>query len=196
MSWFNRGATAPDTPAPPIKDLVPGDGALRVRFVTSMGDMVAEMYEHKAPRTVANFVGLALGKVKWKHPTDGIVEQPFYDGLAFHRVIENFMIQGGCPLGTGTGGPGYKFRDEFHSDLTHTGKGILSMANAGPNTNGSQFFICQVETPWLDGKHAVFGKVVEGLDVIDAICSVPKHGPGGSTPDEPIFLEKVEVFRV
>ena len=196
MSWFNRGASAPDTPAPPIKDLVPGDGALYVRFKTSMGDMVAEMYEHKAPRTVANFVGLALGKVRWKHPTDGIVEgQPFYDGLAFHRVIEDFMIQGGCPLGTGTGGPGYRFRDEFHSDLKHTGKGILSMANAGPNTNGSQFFICQVKTPWLDGKHAVFGKIIEGEAVIDNICGVPKGGPHGSTPLEPIFLEKVEVFR-
>ena len=195
MSWFNRGADAPDTPAPPIEELVPGEGALYVRLKTSMGDMVAEMYEEKAPRTVANFVGLALGKVKWKHDTDGIVERPFYDGLAFHRVIEDFMIQGGCPLGTGTGGPGYKWKDEFGPGLKHLGKGTLSMANAGPNTNGSQFFICQIKTSWLDGKHAVFGQVVEGLDVIDAICSVPKGGAQGSTPLEPIFLEKVEVFR-
>jgi peptidyl-prolyl cis-trans isomerase B (cyclophilin B) len=122
---------------------------------TSKGTIRLELHEDRAPKTVANFEKLA---------GDG-----FYDGLKFHRVIENFMIQGGCPRGDGTGGPGYAFEDEFHADLKHDGPGVLSMANSGPNTNGSQFFITHVATPWLDGKHSVFGKVVEGQEVVDAI---------------------------
>ena len=123
---------------------------------TGRGDIVLELHADKAPNTVANFEKLA---------TDG-----FYDGLTFHRVIANFMIQGGCPSGTGTGGPGYQFDDEFDDELRHDGPGVLSMANAGPNTNGSQFFITHVPCPHLDGKHSVFGRVIEGQDVVDSIA--------------------------
>ena len=123
---------------------------------TSRGQIRIELYADKVPKTVANFEKLA--------------GEGFYDGLKFHRVIADFMVQTGCPQGTGTGGPGYKFDDEFHPDLKHDGPGVLSMANAGPNTNGSQFFITHVATPWLDGKHSVFGKVVEGQDVVDQIA--------------------------
>jgi peptidyl-prolyl cis-trans isomerase B (cyclophilin B) len=116
-------------------------------ITTDRGDIRLELHDEKVPKTVANFEKLAK---------DG-----FYDGLTFHRVIDDFMIQGGCPEGTGTGGPGYTFKDEFHKDLNHDGPGVLSMANAGPNTNGSQFFITHVATPWLDGKHSVFGRVID-----------------------------------
>lgn len=122
---------------------------------TDRGTIELELYDDKAPKTVANFVKLA---------TDG-----FYDGLTFHRVIDDFMVQTGCPRGDGTGGPGYTFEDEFDAELKHDGPGILSMANAGPNTNGSQFFITHVATPWLDGKHSIFGRVRQGQDVVDAI---------------------------
>ncbi|MBP5620525.1 MAG: peptidylprolyl isomerase [Thermoguttaceae bacterium] len=122
---------------------------------TTRGTIKLELFADKVPNTVANFEKLANSK--------------FYDGLTFHRVIENFMIQGGCPRGDGTGGPGYTFADEFHPDLRHDGPGVLSMANAGPNTNGSQFFITHVACPWLDGRHSVFGKVLEGQDVVDSV---------------------------
>ncbi len=122
---------------------------------TNRGTIRLELYSDKVPNTVANFEKLT---------GDG-----FYDGLKFHRIIADFMIQTGCPQGTGTGGPGYQFEDEFHDDLRHDGPGMLSMANAGPNTNGSQFFITHVATPWLDGKHSVFGRVLEGQDVVDAV---------------------------
>ena len=128
--------------------------SLIATFDTSRGPIRVELAADKAPLTVANFVNLA--------------KRGFYDGLSFHRVIADFMIQGGCPQGTGTGGPGYKFEDEANNGLGHQ-RGVLSMANAGPNTNGSQFFITHVATPWLDGKHTVFGKVVEGMDVVDAV---------------------------
>lgn len=124
-------------------------------IVTNRGTIRLQLHEDKAPRTVANFEKLS---------GDG-----FYDGLKFHRVIPDFMIQTGCPQGTGTGGPGYSFKDEFHKDLKHDGPGVLSMANAGPNTNGSQFFVTHVATPWLDGKHSVFGHVIEGQKVVDSI---------------------------
>jgi peptidyl-prolyl cis-trans isomerase B (cyclophilin B) len=127
---------------------------------TNKGAIKLELHDGKAPRTVANFEKLA--------------KEGFYDGLKFHRVIPDFMIQTGCPQGTGTGGPGYKFADEFHKELKHDRPGILSMANAGPNTNGSQFFITHVPTPWLDGKHSVFGKVLEGQDVVDQIVQGDK----------------------
>ena len=124
-------------------------------FQTSKGTIRVELFDDQVPNTVANFTKLAADN--------------FYDGLLFHRVIEDFMIQGGCPQGTGTGDAGYKFDDEFHADLKHDKPGILSMANAGPNTNGSQFFITHVPTPWLDGKHSVFGQVLDGMDVVNAI---------------------------
>lgn len=129
--------------------------AYRARIETERGAIEIDLYPRHAPRTVNNFVFLA--------------RQGFYDGLAFHRVIADFMIQGGCPKGTGTGGPGYTFEDEFHPDLRHDGPGVLSMANAGPNTNGSQFFITHVATPWLDGKHTVFGRVLSGQNVVDSV---------------------------
>ncbi|MBA2114734.1 peptidylprolyl isomerase [Bremerella alba] len=122
---------------------------------TNKGTIKLELFEDKVPKTVGNFEKLA--------------SEGFYDGLKFHRVIEDFMVQTGCPQGTGTGGPGYKFEDEFHPDLKHDGPGVLSMANAGPNTNGSQFFITHVETAWLDGKHSVFGKVTEGQDIVNSL---------------------------
>ena len=126
-----------------------------VRMQTTKGMILIKLFPKDAPISVANF--------------EKLVKKGFYNGLKFHRVIEDFMIQGGCPQGTGTGGPGYKFADEFHKDLKHDSPGVLSMANSGPNTNGSQFFITHVATPWLDGKHSVFGKVIEGQEVVDAI---------------------------
>lgn len=138
---------------------------LYASIATSRGDILCRLEYGKTPLTVCNFVGLAEGTIASRTRPD----KRFYDGLVFHRVIPDFMIQGGCPLGTGTGGPGYRFRDEIVHDLKHTGPGVLSMANAGPDTNGSQFFITHVATPWLDGKHTVFGRVVEGLDVVDSV---------------------------
>jgi peptidyl-prolyl cis-trans isomerase B (cyclophilin B) len=124
-------------------------------ITTNRGEIRLELFSEQVPKTCANF--------------EGLVEKGFYNGLSFHRVIQDFMVQGGCPQGTGTGGPGYSFDDEFHPELRHDGPGVLSMANAGPNTNGSQFFITHVATPWLDDKHSVFGRVIEGQEVVDAI---------------------------
>ncbi len=137
------------------------------KFTTSKGDIVIKLTHDKTPGTVGNFVALAEGQMENSAKPQG---QPYYDGLTFHRVINDFMIQGGCPQGTGTGSPGYQFEDEFHDDLKHDGPGILSMANAGPGTNGSQFFITHVATPWLDGKHTVFGQLEAGQEVVDAIA--------------------------
>ena len=140
---------------------------LYAKFSTPKGTILLTLTFTETPGTVGNFVGLAEGTIKNNVQAEGI---PYYNGLKFHRVIEDFMIQGGCPQGTGVGGPGYQFNDEFHPDLKHDKPGILSMANAGPGSNGSQFFITHVATPWLDGKHTVFGSVVEGQDIVDAIA--------------------------
>ena len=165
------------------------------KFDTTLGTFTVRLFEAQAPKTVANFVGLAEGTREWKHPATGNKEtRPFYDGIIFHRVIDGFMIQGGDPLGKGFGGPGYTFEDEFHADLRHSKEGILSMANAGPNTNGSQFFITLGPTPHLDRKHSVFGEVVEGIDVVRRIGKV-KTG-AQDRPAEDVVMKKVTIERV
>jgi peptidyl-prolyl cis-trans isomerase A (cyclophilin A) len=175
-------------------DYVPGDGDLRAILHTNHGDITIDLFEDRAPKTVANFVGLATGKRTWVDPQSGEERNdPYYDGVIFHRIIENFMIQGGDRTGTGRGGPGYQFEDEFHPELEHDKPGMLSMANAGPNTNGSQFFITTRPTPHLDGKHAVFGEVVDGYDVVEEIEGVPT-GPR-DRPKQDVVIESVEVVR-
>jgi peptidyl-prolyl cis-trans isomerase A (cyclophilin A) len=165
-----------DTPLPPAD---PNKKNSMAVFETSMGTFKVELFEDKAPRTAQNFISL--------------VNKGFYNGLIFHRVIDGFMIQGGDPKGNGTGGPGYVIPDEFHKDLKHTGAGMLSMANAGPNTGGSQFFITLDATPWLDGKHAIFGKVVEGLDVVKAIGKV-KTG-AQDRPQTDVVMKKITIVN-
>jgi len=151
-------------------------------FDTTEGKFKIKLFPDKAPNTVANFVGLADGSKTGK---------PFYNGTTFHRVIPDFMIQGGCPQGTGTGGPGYKFADEFHPTLRHNKAGYLSMANAGPNTNGSQFFVTVAATPWLDNKHSIFGEVVEGYDVVEKISKVPR-----GSQDRPVKEVKINSVTI
>lgn len=158
------------------------------KMETSKGELIIKFFDKEAPVTVANFVGLAEGTIENKAKAKGV---PYYDGIVFHRVIKNFMIQGGDPQGTGMGDPGYKFDDE-KNDLKHEGKGYLSMANSGPNTNGSQFFITEVATPWLDGRHTVFGKVIKGDDVIDAIANSVTGAQ--DRPKQEIKIVKVTVF--
>jgi peptidyl-prolyl cis-trans isomerase A (cyclophilin A) len=174
---------------------VPGEGQLYARLHTSLGTMVVRLEEQSAPKTVKNFVGLAMGTQEWQDPKTGDAKNgvPYYDNTIFHRVIPDFMIQGGDPLGRGTGGPGYRFEDEFHPELKHTGPGVLSMANSGPGTNGSQFFITERATPHLDNKHSVFGTVVVGADVIPKITRTPR-GPN-DRPNQDVVLKKVEIFR-
>ena len=164
-------------------------------FETSQGNIVVRLLEKEAPKTVANFAGLAEGTKEFTDESSGKKQKKnFYDGLTFHRVIPKFMIQGGCPEGSGRGGPGYKFADEFHSSLNHSKAGKLSMANAGPNTNGSQFFLTVAPAPWLDNKHTIFGEVVEGQDVADKISNVPRDS--GDRPRTPVILQKVRIERV
>jgi len=169
-------------------------GPVYATLKTSMGDIVIQLFEDKAPKTVANFIELATGVKEWTDPkTKEKVKRPLYNGTVFHRVIPGFMIQGGDPLGNGTGGPGYRFEDEFHADLKHSKTGILSMANAGPNTNGSQFFITYKATPWLDGRHSVFGEVVKGHNVVDAIGNAPRDFR--DRPVKDIVLQEVVITR-
>jgi peptidyl-prolyl cis-trans isomerase A (cyclophilin A) len=165
------------------------------RFETTQGNFTVRLFDKEAPNTVANFVGLAEGTKEWTDPASGQKKtEPYYDGVIFHRVINNFMIQGGDRLGQGTGGPGYKFNDEFHPALRHGKAGILSMANAGPNTNGSQFFITLAPTPHLDNRHSVFGEVVEGLEVVQKIGGVATGRQ--DRPTTPVVMNKVTIQRV
>jgi peptidyl-prolyl cis-trans isomerase A (cyclophilin A) len=169
-------------------------GPLYATMKTTLGDIVLVLFEDKAPKTVANFVGLASGTKEWTDPKTGEkVKRPLYNGTIFHRVIPDFMIQGGDPVGRGTGGPGYKFEDEFSPDLKHSKPGTLSMANAGPNTNGSQFFITVKATPWLDGRHTVFGEVVKGQEVVNAIVSTPRGA--NDKPVKDVVLSEVVISR-
>jgi peptidyl-prolyl cis-trans isomerase A (cyclophilin A) len=164
-------------------------------FTTSEGNFTARLFEAETPTTVANFIGLADGSKEWTDPRSGrTVKQPYFDGTIFHRVIDGFMIQGGDPLGQGTGGPGYTFADEFNSTLRHAKAGVLSMANRGPNTNGGQFFITLAATPWLDDKHSVFGEIVEGMDVVKKIGGTRTSKPG-DRPVKPITIQKVTIEK-
>ena len=174
-----------------------GEGTLYAIFKTSMGNMVAELYDERAPRTVANFVGLATGFKTWTDPKTGKKSnEPLYSGTIFHRVIPEFMIQGGDPMGSGMGGPGYNFDDEFSPDLKHDRPGTLSMANAGVHgghgTNGSQFFITEVPTDQLDGRHSVFGYCKE-VDLVKAIARVPRDG--NDRPNTPVTMNHVTITR-
>ncbi len=162
-------------------------------FETNKGTFKIKLFADKAPKTVENFVGLADGSKEWTNPAGKKVKTPLYDGTKFHRVIPNFMIQGGDPLGNGTGGPGYRFADEFDKSLKHDKPGILSMANAGPGTNGSQFFVTVAATPWLDGKHTVFGEVIDGMDVVYDI-SKAKTAPG-DRPVEDIVIKSLKIQK-
>ena len=196
-------AAPPATAAPPqpkaaarepeAKDVIPmanipqGNGDLYAVFQTSRGNIVVKLFEKETPKTVANFVGLATGKQEWVDPRNGQKSKAkLYDGTVFHRVIPQFMIQGGDPLGTGTGGPGYRFEDEFQSGRKFDRPGLLAMANAGPNTNGSQFFITEVPTPHLNNRHTIFGEVVKGFEL------VPKIARGGNGQ---VALQHVEIVR-
>nr|WP_143165367.1 peptidylprolyl isomerase [Halobaculum gomorrense] len=181
------------------------DDLPHVTLHTTHGDIEIELYAERAPRTVENFLNLAehdpaageepaVGTTTWEDPESGEIRgDSLFEGVVFHRIISEFMIQGGDPTGTGRGGPGYEFDDEFHDDLTHDGPGVLSMANSGPNTNGSQFFITLAAQPHLDGKHAVFGKVVDGMDVVEEIGSLPTGR--NDEPREDVEIEGVTVDR-
>ena len=172
---------------------IKGTGPLTSTIATSMGTFHCELFADKAPMTVANFVGLATGKKPWKDPKTGEVvkNKPLFDGLMFHRVIKDFMIQGGDPLGTGTGGPGYRFADEFSPDLKMA-PGTMAMANSGPGTNGSQFFITEGAPDWLNGKHTIFGKCKE-TDLVKQIEAVPQNA--SNKPDTPVTIDKVTISK-
>jgi peptidyl-prolyl cis-trans isomerase A (cyclophilin A) len=162
-------------------------------FTTSEGTFTARLFDAEAPKTVANFTGLASGTKEWTDPRSGKkVLQPYFDGTIFHRVIDGFMIQGGDPLGQGTGGPGFTFADEFHPRLRHAKAGLLSMANRGPNTNGGQFFITLAATPWLDDKHSIFGEITEGMDVVQTIGRTATSKPG-DRPVKDIVVKNVRI---
>ena len=183
---------APQEPkAAPAASREPG---LYATFVTSMGTIVCKLFEKEAPLTVANFTSLARGTKEYTDPKTGQkVKQPLYNGTTFHRVIPRFMIQGGDPLGNGTGGPGYSFRDEFHASLRFDQPGRLAMANSGPNTNGSQFFITEAPTGHLDNKHTIFGQVVEGQELVNQIARVPSDA--SNKPRTPVVIKTIRIER-
>ena len=175
---MSRAVENPDNPTATIR--------------TTHGDVTVELFAERAPRTVENFLGLATGEREWTDPETGETRtEPLYEDVVFHRIIEGFMIQGGDPTGTGRGGPGYQFEDEFHPDLRHDGPGVLSMANSGPDTNGSQFFITLEAQPHLDDRHSVFGQVIDGMDVIEEIGSLPTDR--NDQPREEVAIETVDV---
>jgi peptidyl-prolyl cis-trans isomerase A (cyclophilin A) len=182
------------TPAlPPVT--LPTEPGLYAVIYTSMGNVVCRLFEKDAPKAVANFRGLAAGTKTWTDPATGTVKHtPLYSGTMFHRVIPQFMIQGGDPAGTGMGSPGYQFEDEVDASHTFDHPGILAMANSGPNTNGSQFFITVAATPWLNGKHTIFGEVVSGQDVVDAISQVPRDDQ--DKPLTPVKVIRISTRRV
>jgi peptidyl-prolyl cis-trans isomerase A (cyclophilin A) len=166
---------------------------LHAHFTTSEGSFKVRLFDDEVPKTVANFTGLAEGSKEWTDPRTGRkTNARYFDGTIFHRVIDGFMIQGGDPVGQGTGGPGYTFADEFSPKLRHDRAGLLSMANRGPNTNGGQFFITLAATPWLDNKHSIFGEIVEGMDVVKKIGSTPTSKPG-DRPLKPITIQSVTI---
>lgn len=180
-----------------LKVIAPLETAQTVHadFQTTLGTFRVQLFVDRAPQTVTNFIQLAEGTVAWKNPLTGKDEtRPYYDGLLFHRVIDGFMLQGGCPKGDGTGGPGWKFGDEFHATLRHSKPGMLSMANAGPGTNGSQFFVTVAPTPHLDGKHSVFGEVVSGMDVVNTIAKV-RVDRQSNRPVTPVNITKITIIR-
>ena len=162
-------------------------------FKTTVGEIRVELFPEKAPKTVENFIGLATGTKDWKHPRSGeeMKNKPLYNGTIFHRVIPGFMVQGGDPIGTGTGGPGYRFGDEFDPSLKFDRKGLLAMANAGPGTNGSQFFITATATPHLNNNHTIFGEVVGGYDIVERIIQQPRDGR--DRPRDPISIETIVI---
>ena len=181
-----------DTPAPPVD--VPGTGPLRALLRTTLGDIEVGLLEEQAPRTVAHFVALSLGKLEWTRPNGEKTSDPLYRSVVFHRVIPDFMVQCGDPQGDGRGGPGFRWKDEASAlKLRHDRPGTLSMANAGPNTNGSQFFVTEVPTPHLDGRHAVFGYISAGLDVVQKMARVPRNQ--SDRPLTPVKLTEVLIYR-
>ncbi len=190
-----KSAAPADAKAQPSKQAKVVNGYEAILH-TNMGDIHLTLFYKKAPKTVENFVQLAKGEKEWVDPrTFERVKKPFYDGLTFHRVIPNFMIQGGCPKGNGTGDPGYRFADEFDPSLNFTKPGLLAMANSGPNTNGSQFFITEAPTPHLNQRHTIFGEVKskEDMDVVKKITRVPRDGR--DRPRNPVIIEKVEIIE-
>jgi peptidyl-prolyl cis-trans isomerase A (cyclophilin A) len=179
-----------------MMDEVKAGTELYAKFDTSEGAITVRLFPKDAPKTVENFVGLATGEKTWTHPATGetMKNKPLYDGTIFHRCIANFMIQGGDPLGRGTGGPGYKFEDEFQSGRKFDKTGLLAMANAGPNTNGSQFFITAAATTWLNGRHTIFGEVTSGYDVVERVANVIPKG-AGDRPKTDVVIKKLTISK-
>lgn len=191
-----HGASAPAFAAEEVAKKSPAESKVQtkgkmVTIKTTAGDIQIKLFPEKAPKTVENFLGLATGKKAWTDQNKTVKGRPLYNGTIFHRVIPDFMIQGGDPLGNGTGGPGYQFEDEFSPSDQFDRPGILAMANSGPNTNGSQFFITVKPTPWLNGRHTIFGEVTGGMDVVEKIVSAPR-GPN-DMPEKPVQIKKIVV---